>query len=189
MSGRRDIGAKTGAGRGVGACTLVALFLALSAAPMARAGDVHEVALQRADLAFLRALYREPGMLDVSLKRYAGSLLLIGSVPTEAARSRAEEIARDSLDGGALRNRLSVVPVQKGHDAPVADAILQARIEAAIEGDAELGADRRRLVIRVEEARASLGGEIDGPQRARSLVDLVRVVPGLAALDFSELAY
>lgn len=168
---------------------LSVLLVALFATQAFAASEVQDAALQRSDLAFLRSLYREPGMLEVSLKRYDGSMILIGSVHSEASRARAEEIARESLDAAQLRNRLRVEPVQKGHDAPTPDAILQARIEKAIDEDADLRGDRRQLVIEVEQAGARIAGRIDGPMRARSLVDLVRIVPGLASLDFRQLDY
>jgi osmotically-inducible protein OsmY len=175
--------------RGLGLSVLSALIVALFTAQAFAASDVQDVALQRSDLAFLRSLYREPGMLDVSLKRYDRALILIGSVRSEASSARAEEIARESLDAAQLRNRLRVEPAQKGHDAPTPDAILQARIEKAIEEDADLRSDRRQLTIEVEQAGARIAGRVDGPMLARTLVDLVRIVPGLASLDFRQLDY
>jgi osmotically-inducible protein OsmY len=143
----------------------------------------------RQELRVQRALYREPGTLDVSLKQLSGATVLVGSVPSESARGRAEGIVRSMLSGQEIRNRLRV----ERHDAlgPIAlrDVVLMAKIEAALEREPGLAGTRRHLDISVVDRNATLRGHVDGPLLAREVVDAVREIDGLSTLNFDQLHF
>lgn len=128
--------------------------------------------------------YREPGMLGVEVRSGEGMLTLSGSVPTDAGRTRAGEIARQVEGIVEVRNRLRIVPAPA--ESPP-DADLLAEIEAKIAEDSELAPVRSMLAIQVEDSNVTLKGRLPGWGLVRALIRGIRRIPGIKTLDFMRL--
>ncbi len=131
-----------------------------------------------------KLFYREPGMMGVEVRSAEGMLTLSGSVPTDAHRTRAAEIARQVGGVREVRNRLRVTP---GLATSPPDADLLAEIEARIAGDSELAEVRPMLRITVEDANVTLAGKLPGWGLVRALIRGLRRIPGIKTLDFMRL--
>lgn len=164
------------ASRGVWAIPLALLAYVLAGAP---ASAAEPTATLRAQQIF----YREPGMIGVEVRGEGGVLTLSGTVPTEAHRARAAELARSVGEIVEVRNRLRVAPLPD--ELPDADLI--AEIEAKIAGHSELAEVRPMLSITVEEANVTLMGRLPGWRLVELLIGGIRRIRGIKTLDFMRL--
>lgn len=162
---------------------------ALRVAPLALLAHllVSPAALAAAEpTATLRAqqvFYRESGMMAVEVRGEGGVLTLSGTVPTEAHRARAAELARSVGEIVEVRNRLRVAPLPD--ELPDADLI--AEIEAKIAGHSELAEVRPMLSITVEDANVTLMGRLPGWRLVDMLIGGIRHIRGIKTLDFMRL--
>ncbi len=163
----------------VRAFILVAVLTQGLASDLAHAGDDLGGTLKAQQL-----FYREPGMMGVEVRGGEGMLTLSGSVPTDADRTRAGEIARQVEGVVEVRNRLRVVPAPP--ESPP-DADLLAEIEAKIADDSELAPVRPMLDIDVEDSNVTVKGRLPGWGLVRALIRGIRRIPGIRTLDFMRL--
>jgi osmotically-inducible protein OsmY len=132
-------------------------------------------------------LYKEPGLMDVTVKSMRGMMMLTGNVATEAESKKAEEIIKGMRGVKEVRNRIRVGSMEDC--AAATDATVMAKIDKEIENDEELTQARRKIDIQMKDRNVVIKGELKDYSQAGSLINSVKRVPCLNSLNYDELEY
>ena len=162
----------------------VALALILGFALNASAQSQAEF---KRELKAMQTLYKEPGLMEVTVKSMRGMMMLTGNTATPEQSAKAEEIIKTMRGVKEVRNRIRVGKVDDC--AAVKDADLMAKVEKEIANDEELTQARRKVDIAIKERNVVLKGSLKDYSQAGSLVYLVKRVPCFNSLNFDELDY
>jgi osmotically-inducible protein OsmY len=134
-----------------------------------------------------QVLYKEPGLMEVTVQSMRGMMMLTGNTATDEQSKKAEEIVKNMRGVKEVRNRIRVGKVNDCSAAK--DADLMAKIDKEIESDEELAQARRKLEISVKDRNIVLKGSLKDYSQAGSLVNIVKRVPCFNSLNFDELDY
>jgi len=170
--------------RSLAARFAVALALVLGFALNASAQSQAEF---KRELKAMQTLYKEPGLMEVTVKSMRGMMMLTGNAATDDQSKKAEEIIKSMRGVKEVRNRIRVGKVDDC--AAVKDADLMAKVEKEIANDEELTQARRKVDIAIKERNVVLKGSLKDYSQAGSLVYLVKRVPCFNSLNFDELDY
>jgi osmotically-inducible protein OsmY len=132
-------------------------------------------------------LYKEPGLMDVTVKSMRGMMMLTGNVATEDQSKKAEEIIKGMRGVKEVRNRIRVGNMEDC--AAATDATVMAKIDKEIENDEELTQARRKIDIQIKDRNVVIKGELKDYSQAGSLINSVKRVPCLNSLNYDELEY
>jgi len=139
------------------------------------------------ELKAMQVLYKEPGLMEVTVKSMRGMMMLTGNVATDDQSKKAEEIIKNMRGVKEVRNRIRV---GKTDDCSAAkDADLMAKVEKEIENDEELAQARRKIDIQIKERNVVLKGSLKDYSQAGSLVNMVKRVPCFNSMNFDGLDY
>lgn len=133
-----------------------------------------------------RKFYKEPGFIDAEIRYMRGTLLVTGSVATEALVKQGSEIGEKVKGVKDLRNRLVVKDYEV---ASATDAELLASIEKRLDSDDETARARRKLEISVEDASVTIVGKARDYMQVTTIIRDVRKVDGIVALNFDKLKW
>jgi len=132
-------------------------------------------------------LYKEPGLMEVTIKSMRGMMMMTGNVATEEQSKKAEEIIKGMRGVKEVRNRIRVGTVEDCSAAT--DATVLAKIDKEIENDEELTQARRKIHIQTKERNVVIKGELKDYSQAGSLINLVKRVPCINSLNYDALEY
>jgi len=132
-------------------------------------------------------LYKEPGLMDVTVKSMRGMMMLTGNVATDAESKKAEEIIKAMRGVKEVRNRLRVGSMEDCSAAT--DATVMAKVDKEIENDEELTQARRKIDIQIKDRNIVVKGELKDYSQAGSLINLIKRVPCLNSMNYDELEY
>jgi hyperosmotically inducible protein len=120
--------------------------------------------------------------LDINVDTMNGEVTLFGMVPTEAARTAAENEAK-AVDGVVrVKNELEVVPSKKQEQVEAADSELKTAIEKNCDAETELDDDD--IDVAVSNGVARLTGTVDSGADRMAALTCARAVPGVrSAID------
>jgi len=161
-----------------------ALLLVVGAAHSAKAQSQAEF---KRELKAMQTMYKEPGLMEVTVKSMRGMMMLTGNTATDEQSKKAEEIIKNMRGVKEVRNRIRVGKVDDC--STTKDADLMAKIDKEIENDEELAQARRKLDISVKDRNIVLKGSLKDYSQAGSLVNMVKRVPCFNSLNFDELEY
>jgi osmotically-inducible protein OsmY len=139
------------------------------------------------ELKAMQALYKEPGLMEVTVKSMRGMMMLTGNTATDEQSKKAEEIIKNMRGVKEVRNRIRVGKVDDC--SAVKDADLMAKVEKEIENDEELAQARRKIDIQIKDRNIVLKGDLKDYSQAGSLVNLVKRVPCFNSMNFDDLDY
>jgi osmotically-inducible protein OsmY len=134
-----------------------------------------------------QVLYKEPGLMEVTVQSMRGMMMLTGNVATDDQSKKAEEIIKNMRGVKEVRNRIRVGKVDDCSTAK--DPDLMAKVDKEIENDEELAQARRKLDISVKDRNIVLKGELKDYSQAGSLVNMVKRVPCFNSMNFDGLEY
>ena len=112
----------------------LALALAVGFAVQASAQSQAEF---KRELKAGKDLYKEPGLMDVTVKSMRGMMMLTGNVATDAESKKAEEIIKAMRGVKEVRNRIRVGKVEECSAAN--DQTVMAKIDKEIENEGFVG--------------------------------------------------
>ena len=134
-----------------------------------------------------QTLYKEPGLMEVSIKSMKDEMMLTGNVATAEQSAKAEEIIKGVRGVKKVRNRLRVGNVEDCSKAN--DAELTAKIEKEIGNDEELTQARRKFELVMKDRNLTVTGELKDYAQAGSLINRITRVPCLNSLNYEKLEY
>jgi osmotically-inducible protein OsmY len=167
-------------------CTAFAAALALVFCFATHASAQSQAEFKQ-ELKAMKALYKEPGLMDVTVKSMRGMMMLTGNTATDDQSKKAEAIIKDIRGVKEVRNRIRVGKVEDCSAAK--DADLMAKVDKEIENDEELAQARRKLDIQVKDRNITLKGELKDYVQAGTLVNLAKRVPCFNSMNFDDLSY
>jgi osmotically-inducible protein OsmY len=139
------------------------------------------------ELKAMQVLYKEPGLMDVTVKSMRGMMMLTGNTATDDQSKKAEAIIKDMRGVKEVRNRIRV---GKTEDCSAAkDAELMTKIDKQIEEDEELAQARRKLDIQIKDRNITIKGSLKDYVQAGTLVNLIKRVPCFNSMNFDDLEY
>jgi osmotically-inducible protein OsmY len=162
----------------------LALALTLGFAFSAKAQSQAEF---KRELKAMQSLYKEPGLMEVTVKSMRGMMMLTGNTATDDQSKKAEEIIKNMRGVKEVRNRIRVGKVDDCSAAK--DPDLMAKVEKEIENDEELSQARRKIDINIKDRNVVLKGSLKDYSQAGSLVYLVKRVPCFNSMNFDALEY
>ena len=162
----------------------IALLLVVGVAFSAKAQSQAEF---KRELKAMQSLYKEPGLMEVTVKSMRGMMMLTGNTATDDQSKKAEEIIKNMRGVKEVRNRIRVGKVDDCTTAK--DADLMAKVDKEIENDEELAQARRKIDIQVKDRNITLKGSLKDYSQAGSLVNMVKRIPCFNSLNFDELEY
>jgi osmotically-inducible protein OsmY len=166
--------------------TVFSLAIALTLAFAVTASAQSQAEFKR-ELKAGKDLYKEPGMMDVTVKSMRGMMMLTGNVATDAESKKAEEIIKGMRGVKEVRNRIRVGNMEDCSAAT--DQTVMAKIDKEIENDEELTQARRKIDIQIKDRNVVIKGELKDYSQAGSLINSVKRGPCLASLNYDELEY
>lgn len=134
-----------------------------------------------------QSLYKEPGLMEVSIKSMKDEMMLTGNVATQEQANKAEEIVKNVRGVKKVRNRIRVGNVEDC--SKTTDADLTAKLDKEIENDEELAQARRKFEVAIKDRNITLKGELKDYSQAGSLVNMVKRIPCFNSLNYDELEY
>ena len=132
-------------------------------------------------------LYKEPGMMEVTVKSMRGMMMMTGNVATDDQSKKAEEIIKGMRGVKEVRNRIRVGKVEECGAAT--DQTIMAKIDKEIENDEELTQARRKIEIASTSRNVVVKGSLKDYSQAGSLINLIKRVPCINSLNYEELDY
>jgi osmotically-inducible protein OsmY len=132
-------------------------------------------------------LYKEPGLMEVTIKSMRGMMMMTGNVATDEQSKKAEEIIKGMRGVKEVRNRIRVGKVEECGTAD--DKTIMAKIDKEIENDEELTQARRKIDITSTSRNVVVKGELKDYSQAGSLINLIKRVPCINSLDYEKLEY
>jgi hypothetical protein len=163
-----------------------ALALALSLGLAAFASAQGQAEFKR-ELKAGMVLYKEPGMMEVSIKSMKDEMMLTGNVATQEQSDKAEAIIKEVRGVKKVRNRLRIGGTEDCSKAT--DAELTAKVEKDIENDEELAQARRKFELVCKDRNLVVTGELKDYSQAGSLVNMIKRVPCFNSLNYEKLEY
>jgi osmotically-inducible protein OsmY len=164
----------------------VAVALALALGFAVRASAQSQAEFKR-ELKAGTTLYKEPGLMDVTVKSMRGMMMLTGNVETEDQSKKAEAIIKEMRGVKEVRNRIRVGKVEDC--STTKDADLMAKVEKEIANDEELTQARRKVDIKIANRNIVVTGSLKDYSQAGSLINLIKRVPCFNSLDYEKLEY
>jgi osmotically-inducible protein OsmY len=134
-----------------------------------------------------QVLYKEPGLMEVTVQSMKGMMMLTGNTATAEQSAKAEEVIKGMRGVKEVRNRIRVGKVEDC--AAAKDAELMKKVEEQIANDEELTQARRKYDIQIKDRNVTLKGELKDYSQAGSLVNMVKRVPCFNSMNFDELEY
>lgn len=134
-----------------------------------------------------QTLYKEPGLMEVSIKSMKDEMMLTGNVATQEQANKAEELVKNVRGVKKVRNRIRVGNIEDC--SKVTDADLTAKLDKEIENDEELAQARRKFEVAIKDRNITLKGELKDYSQAGSLVNMVKRIPCFNSLNYDELEY
>ncbi len=166
----------------------VILSLVLAAAVgLAGAASAQSQAEFKRELKAGVVLYKEPGMMEVTVKSMRGMMMMTGNVATAEQSAKAEEIIKGMRGVKEVRNRIRVGKVEECGSAT--DQTIMAKIDKEIENDEELTQARRKIEIASTSRNVVVKGSLKDYSQAGSLINLIKRVPCINSLNYEELDY
>ena len=155
-------------------------------------GSAHNASAQsqaefKRELKAMQTLYKEPGLMEVTVKSMRGMMMLTGNTATDEQSKKAEEIIKNMRGVKEVRNRIRVGKVDEC--TTVKDADLMAKVEKEIANDEELTQARRKYEIEIKDRNATVKGELKDYSQAGTLINLIKRVPCFNSLNFDGLEY
>jgi osmotically-inducible protein OsmY len=132
-------------------------------------------------------LYKEPGMMEVTVKSMRGMMMMTGNVATEEQSKKAEEIIKGMRGVKEVRNRIRVGKVEECSASN--DQTIMAKIDKEIENDEELTQARRKIEITSATRNVTVKGDLKDYSQAGSLINQIKRVPCINSLNYEELDY
>jgi osmotically-inducible protein OsmY len=166
--------------------TVFMLAIALSVGFAVQASAQSQAEFKR-ELKAGKDLYKEPGLMEVTVKSMRGMMMLTGNVATEDKSKKAEEIIKGMRGVKEVRNRIRVGNVEDCSAAN--DQTVMGKIDKEIENDEELTQARRKIDIQSKDRNVVIKGELKDYSQAGSLINLVKRVPCINSLNYEELDY
>ena len=135
-----------------------------------------------------KIFYKEPGMIEVTLRAMRGTLMMTGYVATEENLKKADELAEKVKGIKDIRNRIRV---RDPEVASAGDDIITAKIDKAIEDDEDLSRAKAKgkLEITVSEGNVAAKGKLPGWDIAQTLVNDIKKIGGVKTLNLDKLKY
>ena len=135
-----------------------------------------------------KIFYKEPGMIEVTLRAMRGTLMMTGYVATEENLKKADELAEKVKGIKDIRNRIRV---RDPEVASAGDDIITAKIDKAIEDDEDLARAKAKgkLEIEVSEGNVVAKGKLPGWDIAQTLVNDIKKIGGVKTLNLDKLKY
>lgn len=135
-----------------------------------------------------KLFYKTPGMIETEVRYMRGTLMILGSVPTEEDIQKADDLAGKLKGVKEVRNRLRVSPPEV---ASGGDAELVAKIDKKIEDDEETqkAKAKGKLEVSIEDGHVTLVGKVTDYTVATTLIRDIRRTVGVKTIDFDKLKY
>jgi len=166
--------------------TVFSLAVALSVGFAFQASAQSQAEFKR-ELKAGKDLYKEPGMMEVTVKSMRGMMMITGNVATEDKSKKAEEIIKGMRGVKEVRNRLRIGNLEDCSAST--DKSVMEKIDKEIENDEELTQARRKIDIQTKDRNIVVKGELKDYSQAGSLINLIKRVPCINSLNYDDLSY
>ncbi len=165
------------------ALTLAALVLSWTTAAVAQSSADGKRTLKAEKI-----FYKEPGMIEVTLRAMRGTLMMTGYVATEEKLKKADELAKEVKGIKDIRNRIRV---RDPDVASAPDEVLIKKIDKAIEEDEDLARTKAKgkLTVKVSDGNVTVEGKLPGWDVAQSFVNNIKKIGGVKSLNIEKLKY
>lgn len=167
---------------------VISLGLAVLALSWASGAVAQSTADGKRTLKAEKIFYKEPGMIEVTLRAMRGTLMMTGYVATDENLKKADELAEKVKGIKDIRNRIRV---REPEVASAGDDIITAKIDKAIEEDEDLARAKAKgkLEIEVSEGNVVAKGKLPGWDIAQTLVNDIKKIGGVKTLNLDDLKY
>ncbi len=167
---------------------VISLGLAVLALSWASGAVAQSTADGKRTLKAEKIFYKEPGMIEVTLRAMRGTLMMTGYVATDENLKKADELAEKVKGIKDIRNRIRV---REPEVASAGDDIITAKIDKAIEEDEDLARAKAKgkLKIEVSEGNVVAKGKLPGWDIAQTLVKDIKKIGGVKTLNLDDLKY
>jgi osmotically-inducible protein OsmY len=167
---------------------VISLGLAVLALSWASGAVAQSTADGKRTLKAEKIFYKEPGMIEVTLRAMRGTLMMTGYVATDENLKKADELAEQVKGVKDIRNRIRV---REPEVASGGDDIITAKIDKAIEEDEDLARAKAKgqLEIEVSEGKVVAKGKLPGWDIAQTLVNDIKKIGGVKTLNLDDLDY
>ena len=167
---------------------VISLGLAVLALSWASGAVAQSTADGKRTLKAEKIFYKEPGMIEVTLRAMRGTLMMTGYVATQENLKKADELAEKVKGIKDIRNRIRV---RDPEVASAGDDIITAKIDKAIEEDDDLARAKAKgkLEIEVSEGNVVAKGKLPGWDIAQTLVKDIKKIGGVKTLNLDDLKY
>ena len=167
---------------------VISLGLAVLALSWASGAVAQSTADGKRTLKAEKIFYKEPGMIEVTLRAMRGTLMMTGYVATQENLKKADELAEKVKGIKDIRNRIRV---RDPEVASAGDDIITAKIDKAIEEDEDLARAKAKgkLEIEVSEGNVVAKGKLPGWDIAQTLVKDIKKIGGVKTLNLDDLKY
>jgi len=135
-----------------------------------------------------KLFYKEPGMMEVTLRAMRGTLMMTGYVSTDEKLKQADELAKKVKGIKDIRNRIRV---REPDVASAPDEAIIKKIDKAIEEDEDLARTKAKgkLEVEVSEGNVTVKGKLPGWDVAQSFVNDIKKIGGVRSLNIEKLKY
>jgi osmotically-inducible protein OsmY len=167
---------------------VISLGLAVLALSWASGAVAQSTADGKRTLKAEKIFYKEPGMIEITLRAMRGTLMMTGYVATQENLKKADELAEKVKGIKDIRNRIRV---RDPEVASAGDDIITAKIDKAIEEDDDLARAKAKgkLEIEVSEGNVVAKGKLPGWDIAQTLVKDIKKIGGVKTLNLDDLKY
>jgi osmotically-inducible protein OsmY len=167
---------------------VISLGLAVLALSWASGAVAQSTADGKRTLKAEKIFYKEPGMIEVTLRAMRGTLMMTGYVATDENLKKADELAEKVKGIKDIRNRIRV---RDPEVASAGDDTITAKIDKAIEEDEDLARAKAKgkLEIEVSEGNVVAKGKLPGWDIAQTLVNDIKKIGGVKTLNLDDLKY
>ncbi len=167
---------------------LVSLTLAAVVLSWATGAVAQSTADGKRTLKAEKIFYKEPGMIEVTLRAMRGTLMMTGYVSTEETLKQADELAKEVKGIKDIRNRIRV---REPDVAAAPDDVIMKKIDKAIEEDELLARTKAKgkLTVEVKEGNVTVEGKLAGWDVAQTFVNDIKKIGGVRTLNIDKLKY
>ena len=161
---------------------LVALTLAALVLSWTTAAIAQSTADGKRTLKAEKIFYKEPGMMEVTVRAMRGTLMMTGYVATD------DELAKEVKGIKDIRNRIRV---REPDVASAPDDVIIKKIDKAIEEDEDLARTKAKgkLKVEVSDGNVTVEGKLPGWDVAQSFVNDIKKIGGVKSLNIEKLKY
>jgi hyperosmotically inducible protein len=129
----------------------------------------------------IRQSLKASGLNEVSVSqdRDKGVITLTGTVPSDADKARADQIARSAAGNQVVADQIAVVPPNDGHDAKAVNADLDKAIEKNLDAALIQNSMNKHVKYSVKNGVVTLTGNVRSQAERNQAMQVAKSVPNV----------